>query len=195
MVSTLNPEAEFAYGSGHINPLYAKSPGLVYDISEADYVKFLCGQGYSTKNLRLVTGDNSSCTAANNGTVYDLNYPSFSVSGATGRNVTQVFHRTVTNVGSANSSYGSILLMPEGISLTVEPATLAFKSLLEKQSFTLTVTATVRDAVLSGVLIWYDGTYEVRSPVVAHADDAWFIYFQEYVMCVSLVTFGILIYL
>lgn len=36
MSPILNPEAEFAYGAGLINP------GLVYDISEADYIKFLC---------------------------------------------------------------------------------------------------------------------------------------------------------
>ena len=40
-----NPEAKFAYGAGNIDP------GLVYDADEIDYVKFLCGQGYSTRAL------------------------------------------------------------------------------------------------------------------------------------------------
>ncbi|KAL8468192.1 hypothetical protein ACS0TY_031427 [Phlomoides rotata] len=99
-----NTDAEFSYGSGHINPIKAKAPGLVYDMGELDYVKFLCGQNYSAANLQLVTGDNTTCTAANTGTVYDLNDPSFSVSGNTGNSVSAVFHLTVTNVGSASSS-------------------------------------------------------------------------------------------
>lgn len=164
-----NSDAEFAYGSGQIDPVKAKSPGLVYDLSEADYVRFLCGQGYSNVNLRLITGDDSCCTAANNGTVEDLNYPSFSVSGASGSIVSRVFHRTVTNVGSPTSTYSAILVSPPGLSILVQPTTLAFKLVSEKQTFTVTVTATVGDSVLSGALVWFDGTHRVRSPIVAHA--------------------------
>ncbi|KAL7107730.1 hypothetical protein ACP275_06G073400 [Erythranthe tilingii] len=165
-----NTDAEFAYGSGQIDPLKAKSPGLVYDIAESDYVKFLCGQGYSSKSLQLVTGDKTTCTAANNTTVYDLNYPSFSVSAAaSGGTVTRVFHRTVTNVGSPNSTYKAVVAAAVGLSIQVQPSTLSFKSVLEKQSFAVTVTATVSGAVLSGSLVWDDGTYQVRSPIVAHA--------------------------
>ena len=40
-----NQDKEFAYGAGHLNPLGAVHPGLIYDASEIDYVRFLCGQG------------------------------------------------------------------------------------------------------------------------------------------------------
>uniref|UniRef100_A0A7N2M7E5 Peptidase S8/S53 domain-containing protein n=1 Tax=Quercus lobata TaxID=97700 RepID=A0A7N2M7E5_QUELO len=51
-----NTDAEFAYGTNHINPTRAINPGLVYDVGEIDYVNFLCGQGYSNHSLRLVAG-------------------------------------------------------------------------------------------------------------------------------------------
>ncbi|KAM7270369.1 hypothetical protein ACFE04_029583 [Oxalis oulophora] len=42
-----NRGAEFAYGSGHINPVKVNDPGLVYDAGVEDYTKFLCGIGYN----------------------------------------------------------------------------------------------------------------------------------------------------
>ncbi|KAL0324368.1 UNVERIFIED_CONTAM: Cucumisin [Sesamum calycinum] len=72
-------DLEFAYGSGQINPVAARDPGLVFDASEADYINFLCKQGYNTTTLRLVTGDNSTCASTTPGRAWDLNYPSFSL--------------------------------------------------------------------------------------------------------------------
>ncbi|KAK2968591.1 hypothetical protein RJ640_009419 [Escallonia rubra] len=154
--ATTNTDMEFAYGAGQINPVRAANPGLVYDSEEIDYVKFLCGQGYSTKSLQLVTGDNTTCSAANNGTVWDLNYPSFTLS-ALSSNVTRVFHRTVTNVGSPVSTYKAIVAAPKGLEVQVEPSVLSFKSIGQKQSFVVTVAATVPTKVISGSLVWDDG--------------------------------------
>ncbi|KAI9114778.1 hypothetical protein K1719_014476 [Acacia pycnantha] len=36
------PKDHFAYGSGHVNPLQAIDPGLVYDLSKQDYIEVLC---------------------------------------------------------------------------------------------------------------------------------------------------------
>ncbi|KAH7537181.1 hypothetical protein FEM48_Zijuj03G0064900 [Ziziphus jujuba var. spinosa] len=47
----INPEAEFAYGADLINPVKALFPGLVYDADELDYVRFLCGEGYSNDEI------------------------------------------------------------------------------------------------------------------------------------------------
>lgn len=166
-----NVDGEFAYGSGHIDPVKAKSPGLVYDISEADYISFLCGQGYSNKNLQLVTGDNTTCTAATNSTVYDLNYPSFALSASSSTTISRVYHRNVTNVGSASSTYKATVHSSTGLSIVVEPDTLSFQSLGETQTFTVTVNATINSSMLQGSLVWDDGTYQVRSPVVAYASE------------------------
>ncbi|PSR93152.1 Cucumisin like [Actinidia chinensis var. chinensis] len=169
MTAATNTDAEFAYGSGHIDPVKAVNAGLVYDAGESDYIKFLCGQGYSDKSLRLVTGDNSSfCSVINNATVWDLNYPSFALSSsAKSKSVTRVFHRTVTNVGSAVSVYKATVIAPPGFTVAVEPSVLSFKAMGQKISFVVSVSGVVSESVGSGSLVWDDGVYQVRSPIVA----------------------------
>ncbi|KAL9275769.1 Cucumisin-like protein [Drosera capensis] len=54
MDATKNTGAEFAYGSGHIDPLRAIDPGLVYESSEADFISFLCNMGYDTKKIKPI---------------------------------------------------------------------------------------------------------------------------------------------
>ncbi|XP_057989652.1 cucumisin-like [Hevea brasiliensis] len=168
MSATTNIDAEFAYGSGHINPVNATDPGLVYDAEEIDYVKFLCGQGYNATQLKLVTGDNSSCSEETNGTVWDLNYPSFALSALSGQSVSRIFHRTVTNVGSAPSTYKAIVEAPSVLDIQVQPNVLSFKSLGEKQSFVVIVEAVLNNSAISGSLTWDDGVHQVRSPILAH---------------------------
>ncbi|XVF83793.1 hypothetical protein PTKIN_Ptkin16aG0520900 [Pterospermum kingtungense] len=163
-----NLEGEFAYGAGHINPAKAAQPGLMYDAGEIDYVKFLRGQGYSPKQLQLITGYNN-CSEETNGTVWDLNYPSFALSTTPGKSITRVFHRTVTNVGSAVSTYKAVVKVPEGLIIQVQPSVLSFNSLGQEQSFVVTVAADVGNSMLSGSLTWDDGVYQVRSPIVAYA--------------------------
>ncbi|GLT43799.1 hypothetical protein SLA2020_177300 [Shorea laevis] len=161
---------EFSYGAGQINPTNATDPGLVYDAGEIDYIKFLCRQGYNDTKLKLVTGNDTSCSEATNETVWDLNYPSFTLSAVdVGQPTTRIFHRTVTNVGSANSTYNAVVNAPEGLTIDVEPHVLSFTSLGETKTFV--VNATVRftqPSTISGSLTWYDGVYQVRSPVVGY---------------------------
>ncbi|GFZ15045.1 subtilase family protein [Actinidia rufa] len=165
-----NTDAEFAYGAGQINPSKAANPGLVYDAGEADYVQFLCGQGYSDNSLRLITGDNtSSCIDSANATVWDLNYPSFALSSPQNKSIARVFHRTVTNVGSAVSVYMPVVVAPPGFAVSVEPSVISFKALGQKISFVVSVSGVVSERVASGSLVWDDGVYQVRSPIVAHS--------------------------
>ncbi|KAE8671939.1 Subtilisin-like serine endopeptidase family protein [Hibiscus syriacus] len=168
-----NTDAEFAFGSGHLIPSSALDPGLVNDAGEIDYVKFLCGQGYNTTTLRLITGDRSRCSKAINGTAWDLNYPSFALSVVSGKSTIRVFHRTVTNVGLAVSVYKATASTPYGLEIDVEPNVLRFKVIGETKSFVVRVKAKIDDdntnMMASGSLIWDDGVHQVRSPVVAFA--------------------------
>ncbi|XP_035548784.1 cucumisin-like isoform X1 [Juglans regia] len=165
-----NPEAELAYGAGNINPSKAPNPGLIYDIDAADYIKFLCGQGYNTKLLQLLTGDNStSCSDATNGTVNDLNYPAFALSTPPLRSINRVFNRIVTNVGSPTSTYKAILTSPLGLTIKVTPSILSFTSLGQKLPYTLTIEGTIDKFTVSASLTWDDGTFLVRSPIAVFA--------------------------
>ncbi|KAI3799883.1 hypothetical protein L1987_35188 [Smallanthus sonchifolius] len=167
MSPTKNTDAEFAYGSGHINPSKAVDPGLVYDAGEQDFVSFLCGQGYNATTLKMVTGDSSACSAATNATVWDLNYPSFALSAKQSGSISRTFTRTATNVGAADSSYQANVVAPSGLVAKVNPSSLAFKAVGEKQSFVVTVDATIGSDMLSGSLVWSDGVHKVTSPIVA----------------------------
>ncbi|KAK1271809.1 hypothetical protein QJS04_geneDACA007671 [Acorus gramineus] len=169
MNSTSNTDAEFAYGAGHINPIKAVNPGLIYDAGEADYVSMLCGQGYNTTKLRLVTGDNSTCSTANNSTARDLNYPSMAVTAVAGMPFTASFNRTVTNVGFPSSTYHPTLILPSGVKFDLIPDTLSFKAIGESQSFTLKLEGETSEFVVSASLVWSDGVHGVRSPIVLHA--------------------------
>ncbi|KAL5554861.1 hypothetical protein UlMin_037097 [Ulmus minor] len=163
-------DREFAYGSGHINPDKALNPGLVYDACAADYINFLCKQGYNATTLSYITGDNSSsCSGVTPGRGWDLNYPSFSVPVEDGQKINAVFTRTVTNVGSANSTYSLIIYTRSSISITVEPASLSFSAVGEKKNFTVTVTGgpITQQQIESGAIMWTDDAqHVVRSPLV-----------------------------
>ncbi|XP_057486100.1 cucumisin-like isoform X2 [Actinidia eriantha] len=164
-----SPEAEFAYGAGHINPLKAVNPGLVYDLESIDYVKFLCGQGYSAKSLQLISGDNNTCSGVINGTVWDLNLPSFALSTMSLKFFSQMFKRTITNVGLPSSTYKATVTVPQALKINVEPSVLTFTSLGQKLSFVVKVEGAIGRTVVSASLVWDDGTHQVRSPIVVYA--------------------------
>ncbi|KAL2902526.1 Cucumisin [Bienertia sinuspersici] len=168
MSNAMNEEAELAYGSGHINPSNVTNPGLVYDANEGDYVKFLCNEGLSDSRIRSITGDNSSCPE-NNTTNWDLNYPSISLAASLGA-FDNTFMRTVTNVGSSNSTYKATVTTPQegqSLAIKVQPSTLTFESVGQKLSFSVRVSGNIgMRALMSASLVWDDGQHQVRSPIV-----------------------------
>ena len=128
----------------------------------------MCGQGYNTKLLQAVTGDRSSCPKGTNGKVFDLNYPSFALSTPFSNSISHVFNRTVTNVGTLTSTYKAKVSAPPGLSIKVNPSVLSFTCLKQKLSFTLTIEGTIDRQIVSASLIWDDGTFQVRSPIVVY---------------------------
>ncbi|KAL6341539.1 hypothetical protein AAG906_032659 [Vitis piasezkii] len=169
-----NPDGELAYGSGHIDPVKARSPGLVYDASKEDYIKMMCTMGYDTNQVRLISGDNStSCPKDSKGSPRDLNYPSMAAKVDPKKPFAVKFPRTVTNVGFANSTYkAKIRIRSRHIKVQVNPSTLSFKSLNETKSFLVTVTGDglnfEKDPTASASLAWSDGNHHVRSPIFVY---------------------------
>ncbi|CAK9169086.1 unnamed protein product [Ilex paraguariensis] len=150
--SRKHEDREFAYGSGHINPVAAVDPGLIFDASE------------------LVTGDNSVCNSTEPGRAWDLNYPSFSLYVEDGQQIAGLFTRTVTNVGAPNSTYTATMSIPSTISVTVEPSVLSFSAVGETKSFTVKVMGPkiAQQPIISGPILWKDGVHVVRTPLVVY---------------------------
>ncbi|XP_022956553.1 cucumisin-like [Cucurbita moschata] len=164
--------AEFAYGSGQINPLKAVNPGLVYNASESDYVEYLCGIPNITRaQLQQITGEDIICTDSNTGRDLDLNYPSFALSMGRGQSLRVFFPRTLTNVEATVSTYRATVYSPPGLNLQfkVDPPALTFHGIGDTKSFTLGVQgwlSATDPATVSASLVWSNGVREVRSPIV-----------------------------
>ncbi|CAI0379178.1 unnamed protein product [Linum tenue] len=131
------PATVFDMGSGHVDPSKALNPGLVYDIEPDDYIPYLCGLGYSDKQVRTIVQRKVNCSSSI--PEAQLNYPTFSISLAPGDN--QTYTRTVTNVGRANSRYMSVVVTWKGIiGVEVTPNEIEFKEVGEKASYSVTFT-------------------------------------------------------
>ncbi|KAG7537544.1 PA domain [Arabidopsis suecica] len=163
------PSSPYDHGAGHIDPLKAIDPGLVYDIGPQEYFEFLCTQDLSPSQLKVFTKhSNRTCKhtlAKNPG---NLNYPAISALFPENTHVkAMTLRRTVTNVGPHISSYKVSVSPFKGASVTVQPKTLNFTSKHQKLSYTVTFRTTMRmKRPEFGGLVWRSSTHKVRSPVI-----------------------------
>ncbi|XP_027152547.1 subtilisin-like protease SBT4.13 [Coffea eugenioides] len=163
-------DAEFSYGAGHLDPVKAADPGLVYEILRSDYIKLLCGLKLDPKALAQIFADNTSCTNVVPTQPKDLNYPTITAKVENGERFTATFSRTVTNVGLPNSTYrATITSRPSQVNISVEPNILSFTTVNEKRSFVVTVTGgRATPPLISASLVWFDGLHSVRSPIIIY---------------------------
>ncbi|CAI9089005.1 OLC1v1023490C1 [Oldenlandia corymbosa var. corymbosa] len=156
----------FSYGAGHIRPNRAMDPGLVYDLTYQDYLRFLCAQGYNESEIQVFTESPFKCPKPMS--LVDLNYPSITVPNLKG-SVTVT--RTVKNVGEP-ATYNARIYSPPGLTVKVLPETLNFTKVGQEMTFKLTIEARKKGAAqdyVFGRLIWSDGKHYVRSPIVVKA--------------------------
>ncbi|XVE73957.1 hypothetical protein DITRI_Ditri11bG0160000 [Diplodiscus trichospermus] len=159
----------FAYGSGHVDPVKASHPGLIYDITADDYAEYLCSLKYNATQISVFLGD-FKCPKKATMHPGDLNYPSFAVNFMSkAQNVTVTYGRTVTNVGIPASTYKVYVEEPQGVSVIVKPNILSFKKFGEKLSYKVTFIglAKMKKASSSsfGSLVWLSRNHMVRSPI------------------------------
>ncbi|XP_039013180.1 subtilisin-like protease SBT3.5 isoform X1 [Hibiscus syriacus] len=161
--STRKAADPFDIGGGLVNPNRATDPGLVYDTETDDYVKFLCGTGFSSKSVSGLTKTNANCTKDRFNEL-NLNLPSITIPYL--RRKTTVT-RKVTNVGAVDSVYTSMVQAPQGVKIKVEPRTLRFNETTKILSFRVTFLSTgkVYGDYRFGSLIWRDPNHIVRIPV------------------------------
>ncbi|XP_009101347.2 subtilisin-like protease SBT4.2 isoform X1 [Brassica rapa] len=174
MNASKNAEAEFAYGSGHVNPTAAVNPGLVYEISKEDYLNMLCSLDYSADGISILAGGDFTCSEESKVTVRDLNYPSMTALYPSGSTEGVIFTRTVTNVGKDGSTYKAKLSGDPKLNIIVDPETLSFDSSGEKKSFNVTIPYNGLGHLdsyghMSASLVWSDGSHNVRSPIVVYS--------------------------
>ncbi|XP_030957527.1 subtilisin-like protease SBT4.15 isoform X1 [Quercus lobata] len=166
-------QAELAYGAGQIDPIRALQPGLIYDMSTSDYVRFLCNEGYTGTMLRLFTEEITNCSSVPNIGGHDaLNYPSMYFQFKnTNSTISAIFHRTVTNVGPRKSIYKATVRAPKNLKVTVIPNKLTFSQLNQKKSFKVVIQGPPQllpinqMTSLSASLEWSDATHRVKSPI------------------------------
>ncbi|XP_065858092.1 subtilisin-like protease [Euphorbia lathyris] len=164
----LVPATVFEIGSGHVNPSKANDPGLVYDIQPEDYVPYLCGLGYSDKEVGVIVQHRVKCSKNSSIPEAQLNYPSFSIKLGANYPNPQTYTRTLTNYGKANSGYAVEVSAPKGVSVVVTPDKISFSEVKQmvKYSVMFSKNGTVGSGSFSeGYITWKSDGYSVRSPI------------------------------
>ncbi|KAH7688021.1 Peptidase S8 subtilisin-related protein [Dioscorea alata] len=159
---TLVPATPFDYGSGAVDPKAALDPGLIFDASYEDYIRFLCSvPDVDPTEIHNITS--SSCNMTH-GRPSDLNIPSITVSHLKG---TQTTKRTVTNVADTETYIITTRMSPE-IALEARPPAMTVTSGASREiSVSLTVRSVTGSYSFGEILMKGNRGHKVRIPVVA----------------------------
>ncbi|CAH8384964.1 unnamed protein product [Eruca vesicaria subsp. sativa] len=169
-IATVTPSTPFGYGAGHVSPMMATNPGLIYDLTTEDYLDFLCAMDYTSSDIEIVSRRSYTCDPSKTYSVADLNYPSFAV--YVNRAGAYKYTRTVTSVGGVGT-YSVKVTSEEttAVKIVVEPAVLNFKKVNEKKSYVVTFTVDLSKPsgfTSFGSIEWSDGKHVVSSPLTVY---------------------------
>jgi hypothetical protein len=152
-----NPLVIFRQGAGHVRPMSAANPGLVYNSGYTDWLNFICG-----------VQPGSFCSAFTPIDPSNLNQASIAIGDMAG---TQTVTRRVTNVSGAPLTVTPTVTGMSGINTVVSPASLTIApGATASYSVAFTRTTAALNAYTGGQLTWSGsnagGNYTVRSPIV-----------------------------
>ncbi|KAL0659807.1 hypothetical protein Bca4012_080392 [Brassica carinata] len=145
---SMKPTDPFDIGAGHINPLKAMYPGLVYNTKTEDYVLFLCNIGYTDQQIKsmllLHSESSTTCLPSHScRTNADFNYPSITIPSLRS---TRTIKRTVSNVGpNKNTVYFVDIVRPVGVEVKIWPRILVFSNCQQEHSLVSTWITSVID--------------------------------------------------
>lgn len=159
----------FDYGSGHIDPIAAVNPGLIYDFNTSDLINLLCSSGATVSQLKNLTTTPVYCKNPPTAS-YNFNYPSIGVANLTGN---LSVYRTVTYIGEGPAVYHSILEIT-GVKASVYPNVIRFQKSGEKMTYRIDF-GTYKSSNGSfefGSLTWMNNIYRVKSPIAVNVVSA-----------------------
>ncbi|KAL5098924.1 hypothetical protein RYX36_003251 [Vicia faba] len=163
----LLPADVFATGAGHVNPLKANDPGLVYDIETNDYIPYLCGLNYTDKQVGLILQQEVKCSEVKSIPQAQLNYPSFSIRLGS---ASQFYTRTLTNVGPVNTTYNVVIDVPLAVGVSVSPSQITFNEVKQKVTYFVGFIREDKEnrgdnMIVQGSIKWVSGKYSVSIPI------------------------------
>jgi len=148
-----NPVLIFRQGAGHVQPMAAANPGLVFDSSFIDWLGFLCS-----------VQPGGGCTGVTPMDPSNLNVPSIAIGDMAG---VQTVTRKVTNVSGNPATFTASVTGMVGFNVVVSPSSL---TLAAGQTGTFTVSFTRTTSALNtytgGQLRWTNGVQTARIPLV-----------------------------
>ncbi|XAR59920.1 Tripeptidyl-peptidase II [Bertholletia excelsa] len=169
----VKPADPFDIGGGHIDPVRAMDPGLVYDLKTSDYILFLCNIGYAEDLIKLIVrltpGTTIRCPKEL-GSNANLNYPSITLSSLRS---SVIVKRTVRNVGKKKTTvYFLRVVEPDGVEVVVWPRVLIFSYWREELSYYVSLRPLKKSQGRYdfGEIAWSDGCHHVRSPLAVKVD-------------------------
>ena len=161
------PGTPFDFGSGVVNPIKALQPGLVYETSTEDYLGFLCNYGLTSKQIKIIAGNETyQCpSGAKVDLISNMNYPSIAISMLDKGSTT--ISRSLTSLNPDQASTFKVTIDgPPGLDVKVSPQTLQFSKTSSKLSFNVVFTTSnvATKGYVFGTLTWNDGKHNVRTP-------------------------------
>ncbi|XP_065009348.1 subtilisin-like protease 4 [Musa acuminata AAA Group] len=160
----------FAVGAGQVNPSGAVDPGLLYEINTNDYTGYLCGLGYSNKEVTVLVGRKVKCSNVHPIHAQQLNCPSLAVRLSRNNREVITLKRTAKNVGDVAEDYRAQITAPPGVTVELSAYELRFWRPGQEASFQIRVSVNSTESAgnssfSGGKLEWISDKHVVTCPM------------------------------